>query len=429
MMKIIHITAGTGNFYCGTCLRDDVLVRGLRQQGHDAIMVPLYLPIVAESSDNHENPIFYGGINVYLQQKSTFFRKSPRWLDRVFDSRTLLRFAARKTGLTKPRDLGELTVSTLKAESGFQVKELMRLIHWLKNQETSDAVCLSNALLMGFAAPMRRALNVPIICSLQGEDAFIDNLPPPYADQCWEILRRQVEEISAFIAVSHYYGDCMRTRLEIPPEKIFVVHNGISLKGFENLESGNARPVIGYLAQMIPAKGLETLVDVFIVLRERNAIPDLRLHVAGSCTPSDRRFVHRLQKKLSAVGYSEGVQFFPNLKRYEKLRFLNDLAVLSVPATYGESFGLYVIEALAAGVPVVQPRHAAFPEILDLTGGGLLYEPDNIHSFVSSLESLMLDESKRIRLGKQGKKAVFKHFSEECMTRNVVNVLQAVCSG
>ena len=427
-MKIVHITAGTGNFYCGTCLRDDVLVRGLRKQGHDAMTVPLYLPIVRESRELHESPLFFGGINVFLQQKSTFFRNSPRWIDSVFDLRVLLRVASRMASLTKPRDLGELTLSTLKADNGFQVKELKRLITWLKKQGSPDVVCLSNALLLGFAAPIHRALNVPIVCSLQGEDSFLDNLPSPYAEQCWSILKEHSSSVSAFIAVSRYYGDCLRERLGINSQKMHNIYNGIDLKGFDSLESrsSNHKPVIGYLAQMIPAKGLETLVDAFIVLKERNRIPGLRLHVAGSMTPADRKFVARLKKKLASVNLSEHVRFFPNLERNEKLEFLSELTVLSVPATYGESFGLYVIEALAAGVPVVQPRHAAFPEILQVTGGGILYDPDNLDSMVSSLESFILNEPERIRMGRRGKEVVFQQFSDESMTRNVLKILERV---
>ena len=241
-------------------------------------------------------------------------------------------------------------------------------------------------------------------------------------------MKEHSSSVSAFIAVSRYYGDCLRERLGINSQKMHNIYNGIDLKGFDSLESrsSNHKPVIGYLAQMIPAKGLETLVDAFIVLKERNRIPDLRLHVAGSMTPADRKFVARLKKKLASVNLSEHVRFFPNLERNEKLEFLSELTVLSVPATYGESFGLYVIEALAAGIPVVQPRHAAFPEILQVTGGGILYDPDNLDSMVSSLESFILNEPERIRMGRRGKEVVFQQFSDESMTRNVLKILERV---
>ena len=425
-MRIIHITAGTGNFYCGTCLRDHALVKGLQKLGHDAIMVPLYLPLVTESVNHYESPLFFGGINVYLQQISAFFRKTPQWFDRIFDTKILLTLASQKTGLTKPRDLGELTLSTLKAENGFQIKELKRLINWLKKMNKPDVVCLSNALLLGFASPIIRALHVPVVCSLQGEDSFLDNLPEPYANQCWMILKEQAEIISAFVAVSKYYAECMQPRLEIPAKKMHVIYNGIDLQGFDVHKSNNIDPVIGYLAQMIPGKGLETLVDAFIVLKERNRIQNLRLHIAGSQTPADVIFVNRLQEKLAVSGYSDQVQFSPNIERKEKLKFFNELTVFSVPATYGESFGLYVIEALAAGVPVVQPRHAAFPEILEMTKGGICYEPDNLESLVANLEALILNKPKRECLGKQGKESVFKLFSQEVMAQNVLKVLKVV---
>src|SRR6266851_579612 len=133
-MRIVLITAGTGSFHCGTCMRDNALVTELRRMGHDAVMVPLYLPtILDEAPASPEVPRFYGGINVYLQQKSGLFRKTPRVLDKLLDSPGILKAAAARAGMTSARELGDITISMLKGEEGLQVKELDRLVDWLKN--------------------------------------------------------------------------------------------------------------------------------------------------------------------------------------------------------------------------------------------------------------------------------------------------------
>src|SRR5437763_268183 len=96
-MRIVQLTAGTGSFYCGTCLRDNALVAELRRQGHDALLVPLYLPLALdEPPATPATPLFYGGVNVYLQQQSSLFRKTPRWVDRLLDAPGVLRAAAKR---------------------------------------------------------------------------------------------------------------------------------------------------------------------------------------------------------------------------------------------------------------------------------------------------------------------------------------------
>lgn len=429
-MRFVQITAGTGDFYCGNCVRDDALVKALAHQGHEALMVPLYLPMVTEEPVIDEGvPLFYGGINVYLQQKLGVFRKTPRWLDALFDSTPLLKMAARKTGMTKARDLGEITLSTLQGEEGKQAKELERLIDWLVQYAKPEVVCLSNALLVGLARRIREALGVPVVCTLQGEDGFLDGLPQPYRDQAWETLAQRAQEMDAFIAVSHYYGEVMRLRLRLPPDRVHTVYNGIALDGYPLSRKLPEVPVLGYFARMCRDKGLQTLVEAFIELKKRDRVKDLRLKVAGAMTLSDQPFVDSLRQELASADLSAFATFSPNLTRSEKIAFFQGLSVLSVPASYGEAFGLYVIEAMAAGVPVAQPNHAAFPELIEATEGGILYDHTRPEGLVNALETLLLDPERIHHLGEKGRNAVNRHFTMDRMAQDVVQVLSHVMDG
>jgi len=426
-MKIAYLTAGTGNFYCGTCLRDHSLALGLRAMGHDVVIMPLYLPLVTEDKDQGDTPIFMGGINTYLQQKFKLFRKTPRWLDKIFDSLPMLNMAARFTGMTKPMDLGQITLATLKGVHGPQIKEFNRVLAWLKEHGKPDVICLSNALLTGFAEPIASELEVPLVCSLQGEDTFIDKLPKPYDEETWQQLSHNVRFVDAYVAVSQYHGDLMANRMRIPPEKIHVVPNGIDLDGYADLEpKTGGPPTIGFLAALIPAKGLETIIDAFILLRQRGDHPEVRLKIAGSSVPGNEGFVRKMESKLKAAGCEEAYDLATNISREEKLNFFTELDVFSVPATYGESFGLYVIESMAAGVPVVQPNHAAFPEILGNTGGGLLCQPDDVTDLADSLSQLLSDQEGARFMGQQGRKAVFDHYSSRRMAESFEETLLRV---
>lgn len=425
-MRIIQITPGTGSFYCGTCLRDNALVAELRRQGHDALMMPLYLPLVVDETPTAgDTPLFYGGVNVYLQQKSALFRQTPRWLDRLLDAPRILRLAASRAGSTEARELGDLTVSTLRGEEGRQLKELDRLADWLAG-ERPDVLCLSNALLIGLARRIKQRTGAAVACTLQGEDAFLDSLPEGDRRAAWEAFSERAADVDAFIAVSHYYAEVMRRRAGLPAARVHVVHNGILLDGYAPAPAPPDPPAVGYLARLCPAKGLATLVEAYIILRKNNRVPNLQLRVAGSMTAADRPFVERLRGRLADAGLTSDVRFLPNLDRAEKIAFLQGLSVFSVPATYGESFGLYVIEALAAGVPVVQPRHAAFPELIQATGGGLLCEPDDPASLAAAIEGLIRDPDEARLLGARGRDAVLDRFSVARMAEGVTRVFEGI---
>jgi glycosyltransferase involved in cell wall biosynthesis len=276
---------------------------------------------------------------------------------------------------------------------------------------------------------LKQELGAPVVCTLQGEDSFLDGLTPPYRDQAWQILTQRCAEIDHFIAISRYYADLMRARLQLPAAAVTVVYTGIVLGGFQPAATRPSPPVIGYLARMHHGKGLGTLVDAFIALKQRDRIKDLKLRIAGAMTATDEPYVNTLRQRLAAANLERVAEFLPNLDRDAKLEFLRSLSVFSVPANYGEAFGLYVIEALASGVPVVQPRHAAFPEIIERTGGGRLCEPDNPASLAGAIEELLSDPDRAAELGQQGRAAVARHFSIEEMARNVEDVFRAVTKG
>jgi glycosyltransferase involved in cell wall biosynthesis len=432
LVNIIQITPGAGAMYCGNCFRDNALVVALRRLGHDVTMVPLYLPLTLDEEDQSaDTPVFFGGISVYLEQKSALFQRMPRFLHRWLASRKLLSWAAGRAASTRATEVGEILLSMLRGEEGRQARELDELIAWLKPQDHPDVVCLSNALLVGLTRRLKTELETRVVCHLGGEDAFLDALPDSHRDAAWQLLKEKCAEVDLFIAPSRYFADLMTQRLNLPPARVRVVHNGIRLDGTEirrpkpEGRSGVA-PVLGYFARMSKEKGLDTLVEAYIHLKNRAKVPRLKLHVGGSCGPADEPFVKELRRRLAEAGCIGEVGFFPNLSRAEKQDFLGALSVFSVPASYSEAFGLYLIEAMAAGVPVVQPRAAAFPEIIEATGGGLLCEPGDAKSLAETIEQLLLNPPQARALGEAGRKAVFEKFNAEVMANASVKAFESI---
>jgi glycosyltransferase involved in cell wall biosynthesis len=455
-MKIVQLIPGSGGaFYCENCLRDSNLSKALYKQGHDVLRLPLYLPIISEEpirvppTRRPENcqsgflaprlsgTLFFGGINVYLQQKSVLFRKTPRWIDRIFDSPRLLKWAASKGGMTKAEELGEMTLSMLRGQEGRQVKELNRLITWLASRELPDVIHLSNALLLGVVRRIKRELRIPVVCSLQDEDIWVDALPEAQRQTVWETLAQRAVDVDAFISVSEYYKDFICDRLKIPADRVHVVYSGIELESYQQSDLPVDPPVIGYLERQCREKGLGILIEAFVILKRRGRLRDspgraklllnhLKLRIAGGKLVDDDPFIEQMHQRLADEGLSEDVAFLPNLNFEDRLAFLRSLSMLSVPAEHKEAFGIYVIEALASGVPVVQPRHGAFPELLAATKGGILCEPGNPHALADAIETLLLDHEQARELGIQGRRAVFESFGMENMARNVVKLLGLV---
>ena len=428
-MKIAQLTPGSGdNFYCENCLRDAALVRAMRELGHDVLMIPMYLPLQADKGERISNaPIFFGGVNVYLQQKLSVFRKTPRWIDSLFDRPKLLEWAGTKAGMTSARDLGETTISMLRGEDGRQVKELDRLISWLELPDNKpDVVCLSNALLAGMVNSIKSRLGVPVVCLLQDEDGFLDGLAEPYMKQAWEILAQRVQDVDAFIAVSGYYADVMIQRLELDKQRVHVVYTGISLEGYEPAEAGPRVPVIGYLSRMCPDKGLDTLAEAFIILKQREGLENIKLIAAGGGTSNDEAFISKVKQRLKDSGFIEDVEFWPGFERNERLDFFRSISVLSVPEKKPVAYGLYVLEALAAGVPFVEPAIGVFGELFEMTGGGVLYEPDNTQALADALKPLLLDADYALELGAKGRRGVVENFNVKQTARKMVRIYEQV---
>ncbi len=427
-MNLVQLTPGAGRMYCGNCLRDNALVAAFRKSGHQATMVPLYLPLTLDEQDqSQDTPVFFGGLNVYLDQKLAWFRRSPEWLRRMLSTRGLLKGIGRFAAQTRAEEVGELTLSMLQGEAGNQSRDLQELVTWLKTQPRPDAFCLSNALLIGMAGGLKRAFDAPVLCMLSGEDSFLDAMSGEWREKAWAAIREQAVHVDRFIAPSRYFADLMARRLDLDSTRVSIVPSGLNLDGYpSSLPEPPPHPTVGYLARMCPEKGLDTLIRAFVLIKQGNRVPGVKLRVAGSCGPTDEKFLSKAKHELKAAGCEGDAAFHPNLDHAEKVNFLRSLSVFSVPASYGEAFGLYLIEALAAGIPIVQPRHAAFPEIVEDTGGGLLCEPENPQSLAKALESLLSDDESRGRLAKAGLDAAHSRYSITEISKKFLEAIEAV---
>jgi glycosyltransferase involved in cell wall biosynthesis len=425
-MRIASITAGAAGMFCGSCMRDNTLAAALNALGHDTLLLPTYTPIRTDEPNVSLNQVFFGGINVYLQQKSRLFRRSPWWFDRLLNFPRLLKWASRLGVSIKPEDLGQLTISMLEGRLGNQHKELMKLAHWLQRDWRPDVVLLTNVLLSGIIPMLKEQLKVPIAATLQGDDIFLEALPESFRNRAIELIRSNCAAVDGYIATCRYYADFMAGYLGLPRDRVHVVYPGINLAGFDAasvLRPANKIPVIGYFARIAPEKGLHLLAEAFIRLRSQPEAPPARLHFSGWLGEHNRSYLEGIQAKLASAGLANDVERVESPTLADKVRFLSQLDLLSVPTPYREPKGLYVLEALALGVPVVQPRHGSFPELIEQTGGGLLVNPDDPADLADGLLRLLKDGGLRHDLGRRGMEAVRERFTAECMARGTLQIL------
>lgn len=413
-MRIAYLIAGAGGMYCGSCIRDNRLAATLIRAGRDVLLIPLYTPIRTDELDVSDARVYYGGINVFLQQKSGLFRRAPGIVDQVLDSRALLRSVGRFAANTKADDLGELTVSVLEGGKGRLRKELDKLIAGLKAVEPT-LINLPNLMFIGVAKELKEALGARVVCNLAGEDIFLDAIPESHRARAHELIAGATGHVDAFLAPTRYYAEHAARQFSLPSDRLHDVPMGISPDDFmARPDDPPAEPfTIGYLARVCPAKGLSTLAEAVILLHKAGR--NVRLRIAGYLGAADRPYWRSVKARLDAALPSSGYEFVGEVDRQAKIAFLHSLHVLSVPTVYAEAKGLYVLEAMASGVPVVQPRHGSFPELIEATGGGMLYDAGDTQALADTLATLMDRPAQRKALARAGQQAVVGGFTDAVM--------------
>jgi glycosyltransferase involved in cell wall biosynthesis len=413
--------------FCGSCLHDNTLVTALRSLGHDALLIPTYTPIKTDEPDVSQKRVFFGGINVYLQQKSALFRHTPWSLDRLLDAPKLLRWVSRFAVSTRAEQLGDLTISILKGEHGYQRKEVEKLAGWLAIEVKPEIVNLTNVLLSGMVHEVKCRVAAPIIGTLQGDDIFLEALPEPHRSQALDLIRDHCREMDGFVSTSNYYADFMAGYLDIPRERIHVIHPGLNLTGHGGpRENNDGTPfTIGYFARICPEKGLHILAEAFRILRQTPDAPRCCLRVSGWLGENNQPYLDKIREQMKEWGLADSFEHIESPDHASKVRFFQSIDVLSVPTTYREPKGLYVLEALANGVPVVQPRHGSFPELIEATSGGLLVEPDSPEDLARGLRQLLENIGHRHELGRKGKEAVHRQFTAQAMAHKTIAVYES----
>lgn len=426
-MKIVQIIPGSGgSFYCGNCLRDDKFYETLKRLGHDVIKIPMYLPLFADDHDITDIPVFYGAVSLYLKQEYPIFKKFPAWFDRMLNSKPMLKLAAKQSGSTDARGLEDMTISMLMGEDGNQDKELEEMVDWIETHFKPDLIHISNALLLGLAHSLKNKLKVPIFCSLQDEDVWVDAMDPVFSKKIWNLMSEKAKDVDAFIGVSDYYSNLSKEKMNLPAEKVHTVHLGVSPENYKYVNAESKVRNIGYISRMCHSNGLDILVDAFIELKKDSSFDDVKLVITGGSTGADRKFIKGIHKSIKEAGLTNQVEFQEHFEKEDRRFFFQKVAVVSVPVRNGEAFGIYLTEAMGCGIPIVQPPLGAFPEIVELSKGGVIYEKNEPQYLADSLKKLLNNQAKIKELSINARQSIEERFNIDLQAQKLIEIYQKV---
>lgn len=424
-MKVVQIIPGSGgSFYCGNCLRDSKYIESIRAQGLEVIIVPMYLPLLPREKNEKEIPVFYGAISIYLKQLFPAFRHAPAWVERLLNSKPMLKFAAGMANSTRSKGLENMTISMLLGEHGQQKEELEKMVDWLENHYKADIIHISNALLLGLAHTLKERLKIPVVCSLQDEDVWVDGMDEAFKEKTWDLLREKAKDVDLFISVSHYFTSFMKEKLNLPDSKITTLHLGVDPADYTYRNAAEKGRNIGFLSRLCEENGLDILVDAFILLKQMPGNEQSKLMLTGGSTGDDTHFIADQKRKIHQAGLSDHVHFIHDFSAEKRNAFLDQVTLMSVPVKHGEAFGIYLTEAMAAGIPIVQPELGAFPEIVLSSGGGVIYEHNTPIALARTLNALLADKKMLQILSAQARQSIEKTFNIHALSKEMASIYE-----
>jgi glycosyltransferase involved in cell wall biosynthesis len=426
-MKIAYLVPGTGGaFYCGNCHRDRMFVTIMKNNpGTDVVAVPLYLmPNRNNFGDGFEEEVFFGAISLYFKERVPALRNMPHFLEKLLDSRPMLRFAAHMSASTTPGGLEQTTIDMITGEGPALLKETEKLMDFLSKDGRPAIIHLSNALLTGLAYNIRKLVDIPVVCSLQNEDDWINEMKEPYGSEAWGLIGKSAEVIERFVCSSEYYRQLIVQKTGIDPAKIEVVHP-VDKPEFRVPERAeDEKPSIGFFSRLSLANGLDRMIGLFLLMKKD--MPDLQLHLCGGYTASDKAFIRREMARVHKAGHGKSLHLHNSFTGSEKENFFRSIDLLSVPVRKPDAWGQYLIESIGAGVPVVQPPTGASPEIIEMTGGGALSDQDTEASLAGTMIRLLNDRPSRMVMRNAGIASLDGELSPERMKERIRTLYRSV---
>ena len=421
IMKIACISPGTGGaFYCENCVRDNALISGFRALGHDVTIVPMYLPVNETSGHNGDvAPVMFGAVRLYLIDKYPFLKRIPDKLLGMLDNRAILDMAASFASSTRAAGHEEMTINMIKGESGPFADEFHKLSEWLIKRKF-NIVFLPNAFLLGIASAVKAKSSIPVVCMLQDEHIWADAWEPVYRDKTWSIIAEKCASADALCTHSLWYKEKFCGYTNVSDQRIKIIPFGVDPAKY-SLSSGIDQMSIGYISRLCGVMGMGVLADAYCRLLKNKKCGEPLLEFCGGYTKDDLAVIKEIDKKIADNGGQMRIHKHFHLEH--RAKFLSSLTLLSVPVQESIAFGGFITEAMASGVPVVQPSEGGFTEVVSETGCGILYSPNTPGALADALERCLGDKDKLKLMAQAGRDAVLRKYNNVNMAKEALAFL------
>jgi glycosyltransferase involved in cell wall biosynthesis len=439
-MRVLYLSIGRGAAYYGSCVHDNAVAAELRRRGATVDFHSVFTRLVSDEPRVARRRVFFSGVSLLLQSQAPPFRWVHKAFDRLWDNRFTMDVCARRfselepskwahmePGSTRLDLVGSVLVSALRGRDGEMVKEVHRLLEAFRRHKP-DVVVLSHGFLLGLAGPLKERFGCPIIVALQDELTLLSALDKQYSFEALELMRGHLAHADVVVARRQGMTKRLTEWFALPASRMHVVLPSINVRGFAPpARARNSVFTVGYFGRIAPEKGVHLLCDSYVRLREQGQLPAGRFELGGVLVPSHESYLEVMRQRMRNAGLEREFAYRGSLDRAGKYEFLSTLDVFSMPAVSEDELGLPVLEAMSAGVPVVQPRRGVFPELIERTGGGIVVSPSDEDALTEGLLTLYQDPALARDLGRRGAAGVRAHFSVEREGDELARLIESVC--
>jgi glycosyltransferase involved in cell wall biosynthesis len=352
----------------------------------------------------------------------------PDWFEKMLNSKPMMKMAASMAGSTRAKGLEDMTISMLLGELGEQKEELDKMVTWIAEHCKPDIIHISNALLLGLAKRLKEKTGVPVLCSLQDEDVWVDAMHPSFQQKIWDLMHKRAEDVDALVAVSNFFAETMKKQMNLPAEKVHTFYLGVDAEDYQFIPANEKPRNVGYISRMCHENGFDIVVDAFIELKKKPGFDDVKLIATGGSTGDDAKYIREQKHKIKENNLEDSFEIMPEFEGAARHDFFKKVSLISVPVRIGEAFGMYLLESMASGVPVVQPALGAFPEIIELSGGGVTYMPNSPEKLSETMAELLANRENLEKLSVAGYEGTKKKFNIHNHAAEIIGLYESLRS-
>jgi len=239
-----------------------------------------------------------------------------------------------------------------------------------------------------------------------------------------EFLDRLAGEVDVVVTCSKYLASQFRSKSECLAKCSKVVYNGADIELFKPDSSMRRIGAVIYNGRLHPEKGVDVLLDAFeIVIRK---LPYVTLTICGGSnfgSNEENDYIKSLHKKAESLNriHSNAVTFTGYISHNELSELFQKSHLFVSPSRVDDSFPLAVIEAMAAGLPVIGTRRGGIPEAIG--DGGLLVDKDNVDELAAVIELVISDKNLSEKLSKESLSRVHTMFTWDIIAEQWRNIL------